>query len=192
MEYACRIACCVGILIILVFPAIAPTAGDKKAADTEAPAVENEKDVQWGEEVEGFRLSIAVDEDEFTPDQPIFLRVTLKNVGSDKIQVEKVGSIRSYKMAVLLPRTEKQAPLTLRGKRLLESPLAKATSFGLAADEEATDTIHLNRVFDMTLSGTYKVTVKRMVPKRDGSDEYTYVTSNAIEITIKERPPREE
>jgi hypothetical protein len=145
----------------------------------------------WGPETEGFRLSIAIDEDEFTPDEPIFLRVTLKNVGDDEVQVEKVGLIRSYKTAVLLPRTEKQAPLTLRGKRLLESPLAQATSFGLAANEEATDTIHLNRVFDMTLSGPYKVTVKRMVPKRDGSDEYTYVVSNTLEITIKERPLEE-
>jgi hypothetical protein len=177
----------VAILLVLACPGIAPT-----AADQEAPTAQDEKAVQWGPETEGFRLSIAIDQDEFTPDQPVFLRVTLKNVGPEEVQVEKIGSIRSYKMAVLLPRTEKQAPPTLRGKRLLESPLAKATSFGLAVNEEATDTVHLNRVFDMTLSGTYKVTVKRMVPKRDGSDEYTYVTSNAIKITIKEKVSEEE
>jgi hypothetical protein len=184
MRHACRVACCLGIVLVLASPGGAPT-----AADQETPADENEKNVQWGEQVEGYRLSLSTDKAQFAPGERVDLHVVLRNVGPDDARVATGRLMVFHTFTVLLPSGQ-EAPLTLYGQRQVQSRLNPGGRgvVVLEPGEELTTDLDLNRLFDMTLTGTYKVTAKRAVWSRGEPRETVHVVSNTLEITIKARP----
>jgi hypothetical protein len=148
-----------------------------------------EAEIPWGEETEGYRLGLSTDKAEFAPGERVELHMIFRNVGPDDAEVPVSRLMVFHTFTVLLP-SGKEAPLTLYGQRQVQSRLDPGGRgvVVLKPGEERSLDLHLNRLFDMTLTGTYKVTAKRAVWTRGEPRETAHVVSNTLEITIKERP----
>ena len=135
----------------------------------------------WGPAKDGCRLALKASQSRYRFDQPIALQMTLKNDGNSNVRIGLLDSILDmYRVDVRLP-SGAAAPLTLEGKRLWSMG---ATDQTLSPGEMAVETIPmLNRLYDMTLSGEYTVTVSRLqvYPVKGKVIE---VVSNTIKIVV--------
>jgi len=149
---------------------------------------ENVPETAWGKEVHGFRLSVVTDKQHYISGEAVFCTVRLKNLTdeSKELPVEFIGNI--YRFTVLFPDGN-PVPLTLKGKRLLGDGGPQAGS-GTSRPVEPGDcrvvnVSQLNRLYDMTLEGEYRISVSTRVPKSDDTG-WTRIASNVAKMTIKE------
>ncbi len=75
-------------------------------------------------------------------------------------------------------------PLTLYGKGAIKSVDAKNLE-RLAPGDEICDEVLLNRLFDLTLSGDYTVSVQRPIWKDGALSTTVKATSNKLGITLR-------
>ena len=127
------------------------------------PSAEEDQQVQWGKEVEGSRFGIAPLQPSCRYDQPVKVRMTIKNVGQEASHVLITDLMHVYRFDVRLP-DGKPAPLTLEGNRMMDDTNSTGVSFHkLEPGEFHTGRLTLNRYYDMTLLGEYTVTIYRKV-----------------------------
>jgi hypothetical protein len=135
-----------------------------------------------GPETAGLCLSASVARPSFGCGDPIDVTTTLENVGKEAVRVPLSSLLATFEFDVTLP-TGKSAPLTLCGKHEEEVALQRGASMSpLQPGARSTIVIHLNRVFDMTLEGEYKITVRRRITS------HLTVSSNTIVLTIAGEP----
>ena len=175
MKHSCCMGCCSGILLLLLGLGIPLT-----AAQQEVPAT---GDKQWGKQVEGYELSLSTEKNEVLPDEPIFVRIALRNSGESDATIVRLPFLPFCKIEVRSAKDE-IAPLTLFGKSA--SKLFSVMTQPLAKGDEFVVIVQLNRLYDMTLPGRYKVTATRTVWRRDGSGGTAGVVSNTIEVRVKD------
>jgi len=136
---------------------------------------------KWGSVKAGLRLALKSSQSRYRFDQPIVLKMTLKNDGNSNVRIALPDSIlEMYRVDVRLPNGA-AAPLTLKGKSLWSMGV---TGQILKPGELTVDTIPmLNRLYDMTLLGEYTVTVSRLqvYPVKGKPVE---VSSNTIKIAV--------
>ena len=180
----------------------AATKSDSSATVKDAKSVE-----QWGPPMKGLRMSVALlKEAKFGPFDRIVLKVMIENTsdkeidlgmsatdfGSFDIAVEYVGGGLSQKGRV---------PITKFGTRLLqEYDSAKNVPIRLKPGNRRNYRFVVNRMYDMTLSGDYSITLNRYVPGRSRLDgggnpipnagrNVDELVSNTILVKIIEPPP---
>jgi len=141
---------------------------------------------EWGPVKEGCRLSVTAKKTSFGYDQPIALRITLEN-GSDRtVVIVQSGILLDYEFDVRLPN-DKPAPLTLEGKRQKDRPQFETVSERVKPNGTVVKEVPmLNRLYDMTLLGEYKVTVSRRVIEEGGKNSFV-VKSNTLKVRVTER-----
>jgi hypothetical protein len=142
----------------------------------------------WGSTVNGMALSIATEKDKYALGEEILLNVLLKNVGDKEASLWEEAPAYSYKPSVLLP-DGKACPLTPFGKSLLrdDSQGISSSSIRLKSGEMACVEFVMNRLYDFTRNGKYKVSVRRinvLSPKGDGFEKSLSILSNTLEITV--------
>jgi hypothetical protein len=139
---------------------------------------------EWGEEVEGFSLSLETPKRKYLSGEPIPCLVALKNVGPNARRIPRSSVHRTYTLEVL-QADGAPAPFTMRGKRLVESVRRDSSSTRIMdpGDTEAVAFDRLNLLLDMTLRGEYRVSVSTKVP-RAGASGYAQVTSNTVLIRV--------
>ena len=170
---------CIWAVVLAFFLYVMAEAGEepKRVADMKE---------EWGEETEGYTISIATDKENYLPGEMITLSVKLKNMSEGDTKILLVAKFASYQIEVVLP-TREQAPLTLYGKKMLEASQSFVRAVvPLKAGEEIGTSFNLNRFFDMTLSGEYRISVSRKVWERDNIEKTATVNSNTVVVVINE------
>ena len=139
-----------------------------------------------GRTQKGCRLSLTTLQTRYRFDETIPLTVGTSNASEKPAYVRETNAVAMYRFEVRLP-DGKPAPLTLEGKR--ESSIGGSSStITIRPNESHTVTIPmLNRLFDMTLLGQYKVRVFQNVWLHDNMDAPVELESNLIELTIDEK-----
>lgn len=135
---------------------------------------------------DGCFLLVVLDQDEYSSKEAIDLDITLKNTGKDIVTFAVAQPLLVLDIQVTLPNGD-SAPLTLEGHRQKEA-FASYRTKKIGQGEQYTYSIPaLDRLFDMTLSGTYTLNVKTKVYNlQNGSKEAVQIKSKSVELTIKE------
>lgn len=138
--------------------------------------------VDAGPVTEGFQLSARAEKEVFAPNEPILLQITLKNV-TKRTLVHVVGSHEDYPV-IVKDEEGKNVPPT-RYKRQRDS---RRTSFAhgsmdIDSGEEVKSDILVNRMYDMTKSGTYFITASHSVPNSDKT-RAVRVMSNTVQVKV--------
>ncbi len=143
---------------------------------------------EWGEEVEGFSLSLRMPKQEYVSSEPITCVISLRNNSPGERKVFTSSLFGTYRLSVLLADGT-PAPMTLRGKRSAASARESSWSSRLVEPGGALFVAYdrVNALFDMTLSGDYKVSVSTKIPKAQASG-YAQVVSNAVLVRVVESP----
>lgn len=140
----------------------------------------------WGPETDGYRLSIRTNKSRYMIGERIILYVSLKNMSKQDVEIMQTEPIQTYKngIEIIIP-AKKTAPLTLYGKDRVTWG-GSVIGYTLKSGEQVTDSLYLNRLFDMTFTGEYKISVSRVVSKRNNNKESSVIKSNSITINISE------
>lgn len=172
------------------------TASTVKAADPIQPskaAAQTMKEA-WGEEVEGFKLSLKPERKIYGVGEDINLDVVFKNVDRDGVDIWGRGIALTYKLEIVCPDAS-MAPLTPKGEEERKGAIESLGGHGgimyLGQNHEFS-LRSVNTSFAMTQIGEYQLRVSRLVPKRgfDGpslSDPTRNATlfSNTVTIHIE-------
>lgn len=138
----------------------------------------------WGIPVEGCRLQLATDRDQYQFGDLVKLRVVLENEHRDQLWVFE-GAEFPYRIEVFRSSNE-PAPLTLWG-RIMSSRKKEASNNAvrlLRGQARVDELPMLNRVFDMSLDGKYAILVHRTLPSELDPNAWIEVTSDCVVVTI--------
>jgi hypothetical protein len=149
----------------------------------------NPKDAARGDIVNGCWTSLSSSKASYQFDQPVLLTLVVHNEGAKEFTTGDLDFFPELKLEVTMP-DGKPAPLTLEGKRRAESPAWEYMYETIAPKGSLTIAIgndSFNRLYDMTLRGTY--TVKVTIDVWEGANEKHpfKLVSNTIKIEIHER-----
>ena len=177
-----------------------PVPPEKPKESQEKPTKEVISKKEWGPELNGCQMKIKVDNEKFNPCTPIVISVYIKNVGKTPLPFILRNSYLDTTFEV---KDEKgnTVPETSFGKWILnaEDP-GGLSGCDLDNGEEIDITFLINRLYDMTKEGTYLITARFKVPKRDdkgnpirnedksiGTRMYEMIelTSNTIEVQVR-------
>lgn len=146
--------------------------------------------VDCGKPVHGLAVAIKVGKTVFSPGEPILMNISLMNMGTNDISVRLDHPLQLYHMDVWGPDGA-ISPFTLYGRRERER-IERIAHFGgsvfgiaLPQGKEESDQIHLNRVFDLTLPGTYTVSVQRVVWVGPSLTNDEKAVSNQLKFSIE-------
>ena len=121
------------------------------------------------------------------------LVISLKNVSGQEKTTTTVDPLLAYRFEVTLPNKEK-APLTLYGQSKFQGTGLAALSAIISRQrrvlkpgEAYTNVLVLNRIFDMSLSGRYKIVASNEIGKSGSATEAITLTSNIAEVLIEEK-----
>jgi hypothetical protein len=150
------------------------------------PATTNEVKRQWGKEVEAHALSVWTAKSNYISGEPISLNVSVKNVGSEALDVVVANSLWVYDLKVTLPDKTPVSP-SAHGKELIrDAKDGGSVAFRtLKPGEEIPAGVPVSELFDLS-KGKYFVSVSRRVKKGGAwsKNEWTNLVSNEIQITI--------
>lgn len=135
---------------------------------------------------EGFQLSAQLEKEWVGPCEPVILIVTLKNVSEKVLSLADSRPERDYEIVVKDEQGE-ETPLTTYGKNLMDSAgVFRRVLLKMNAGQELQNRLLINRIYDMSISGTYSIIVKRNVFRQDGKG-FAEVISNTIKVEITEQ-----
>jgi hypothetical protein len=140
-----------------------------------------------GKTVGGLRLSAGLSAAKIESGTPVDVELTLTNATDVAIRVPALFEFDTIGFSVVLPNGE-QAPLTLRGSRLaVVAPLRGQIMPMLAPGASEVHTVRLNRFYDMSLYGKYRV-VARIPISKDVSVESGNLEFNVGEVETTTQP----
>ena len=142
--------------------------------------------------MEGVQLGIAPEHPSFRYDQPVVLRIAIKNVREEEIYVRTGLYFSMYRFDVRLPNG-KPAPLTLEGARL-KNIAENYGSGGLDKLESGAtfdSGMMLDRYYDMTLIGEYTVTIYHIRSYDKAAQKWVEVPSNTAKVIVRHHTAEE-
>ena len=138
---------------------------------------------------EGYTFSLRAEKERYQPEEKKNLVLVVKNVGDTEAFPGSSGFLSHAGILIYAP-DGKPTPLTTYGKYWSQPLLAgrrhsRNYIYSLGPGEEAIYTSeHINRTYDMTLAGKYKISGTIKLPKRDKTKEKVTLVSNAIEVIV--------
>lgn len=142
---------------------------------------------EWGSVAEGFQLSIQLERELVRLPEPVIVSVTLKNISKETLSVLGSSSRQDYEI-IVKDNQGVSIPLTKYGKILRDSAEEfQLVTLKVKSQEEIQVKLVINRICDITTSGTYFITVKRNVFRRNGKG-MAEVISNTIKVKIPDLP----
>jgi hypothetical protein len=136
-------------------------------------------------ETNGLRLTISTDKTVYASGEPIFLRVTIKNLEKEYIMIRVLPSLILMEDIVVTYTNRQAVDRTLYSKFLME-PHPTSDAWGSLYPEYDTTTYYqLNRFFDMTLMLDYCVFVRTKVPDRSDRHKSIEVVSPRITVRVE-------
>ena len=151
--------------------------------------------LEWGQQSGSFRLSISADKDRYDPSDTVRVKAILKNVTDHPSRVELMRPLLMYNIDVRLAMPEwlpwkAHAALTEFGRKLHNPGVGGVVGVEMKPGIETVHELELNKVFDMTVPGDYRVTFSCKQPLRSAGDPSVVVTSNDITVTILKAPEK--
>jgi len=139
-----------------------------------------------GIETNGVSLSLWTDNVRYRAHEPVVLNVSLKNTGQSAIAVTQSRGLISFKDIYVL-----HPAFGGRSKQTAYSTGPDYSTFdirnvGINSGEERRDSYEINRLFDMTLSGEYRIFVRKEVTLFN-PERRLLVQTPAIAIRIDDR-----
>ena len=144
-----------------------------------------QKDKADGNIVEGLCLKIKSNKTEYEEFHPIELQISLKNITAKRIGYQSLEPLYFYKIRIVSLDGE-VVPTTLYykvkwgggwpGGSMAPGCIEPGKSTGFTI-------LNLNRLFDLSVAGEYKITVTTDVPKLAG-EGMAKITSNTVSISI--------
>ena len=131
---------------------------------------------------EGFQLLAKVERVPTDSGDSLVLKLTMKNVTTETLRLIKTVPEKLYQVTVTNDRGE-PLPLTEYGKRRREAVPGARIVLRVGPGEEVQQEIPLDKMYDLTGKGTYSLTVKRNVLKRQG-EGFAEVVSNTVKFTV--------
>ena len=169
-------------IAIILGATVLSVADHAKASENSKQTTSRSPAVTWGTENGGIRCSIDVADGKLqcAADEPIWIRCRTRKVSDDKATIVSRGA-SVYSVTVTNQEGE-SVPKTRYG-----TPRSFRPSSGTATQEwevgrEEVMKIHLNRLFDMTRPGKYRVSFSRKLILPDGST--AQVESNSLTVVI--------
>jgi hypothetical protein len=105
-----------------------------------------------------YTLTIQTAKDVYEPDERILLLVTVKYTGATEVTFSADPGPIYSNLTVLW--NDKPCPQTLYGKHAIDNPFNYGHGVWIRAGWEGRTPYHLNRVFDMTVIGDYKISLR--------------------------------
>lgn len=144
-----------------------------------------------GPVVEGLILTISSLKKSYTANEPVLVTTKVKNVS--KTTIELGGIYYWYHNRFQLSFAgRKNIPLTLFGQQVLAASAnngnAAAPAISLKPGKTVQYIFVLNRLHDMSLNGTYRVSVSAQVPKLSNHDGLVAIKSNQVTIGVQATP----
>ncbi|BCM92343.1 hypothetical protein IAD21_04222 [Abditibacteriota bacterium] len=135
-------------------------------------------------EVAGFALITSIDKASYKPTEPIILDMKLKNQRTTNVAYWTGSPFSIFNISVTAPNGA-PASLTEYGKQKM-GPIT-GSHFGriLKPGDEITGQFLLNRLYDMTLSGKYKISVVCDIPAQDEPNKWVKIASKTTTIVVE-------
>jgi len=160
--------------------------------DAQAPA---KGTIAWGESRSGRAIAIRVEKSAYAPEEPVRLRITLRNVGQKAFKIgDGDDDLENYKIRVVYS-DGKDTELTAYGKHSERGRSAAVRSYRMATlrpGEDHSVDFPLSRFFDLSLPDKYAVVVSRGVLSEADPKKRETVTSNKLLISIDDGIPNKE
>ena len=149
--------------------------------------IDQMSDEPWGDTANGFRMSIRTDKDEYRYGDPVRLTVSVQNMAADSRRILLGPFTDVYNVYITGP-TGEPIPRTLYGVHERGSVI----SFS-GADLEPAEVFRevmpaLNRRFDMSMPGIYRIVVRRRFLIQADSPPVDGTASDAVVIKVVDRP----
>ena len=137
-----------------------------------------------------YQVCIRLDKKEFTPVEPILLHVTVSN-RLDRGRLLPSGHPDSrYEISVFRAESG-SVPRTAYGEAFLSQARRDRhlRTMGIRANDTITESFILNRFFDLSMPGTYEVSVRRRISEADSGPRAVFAESGVLTFTILEKIP---
>lgn len=122
---------------------------------------------EWGPANHGFQFSVRPKKAQFVLTEPMLVDLEIRNVTDHAVGFSERGFPYTEFDVVVKDARGQMLPLTRYGKLVYHAPIPsfvyKNAVLELQPGGEAEYHFWINRVFDMTLPGTYYITIKRHV-----------------------------
>jgi hypothetical protein len=142
------------------------------------------EDLQWGEPVNGWRLSLSLDKEIFTVEEPILATIVFQNVSTREQALGGHGRDFDYTLDCKTDYGEK-VPFTLFGKKMLVNrEIAKTTGGILQPKEQIVVEVSISHHLDLSLPGKYRLSVSRQALLDQPGEPF--ILSNTVEFKIEE------
>jgi hypothetical protein len=179
--------------------------GGRFPSEESVLGIAEKETMAWGPVTKGLQMSVRLEKAQYRYGESIQLDVLIRRTANEEADLGmSVSDLSSFDFDVrYVSGGMAQAgrmPLTKYGAKLLEDHEAvKNIRIWLKAGEQRPYQFPLNRLVDMTLSGTYSVTVHRYVPGRPRHDSEDHprqpgprkpddLVSNELSVEIRELP----
>jgi uncharacterized protein (DUF58 family) len=132
-----------------------------------------------------FRLSASLEKSEVKSGEPISLELVLKNISKRRVHVIRTNYLSAYKIEVKDGGGNRVMPTEL-GKELLVQSMFVSGRIPIYLDpgQELREKIDIGRIYDFGRPGTYTISAKRNVPKRNNNGS-TEVVSNTVKVVVQ-------
>ncbi len=140
-----------------------------------------------GNPTEGFQLSLSMDKSVFTPREAILVTVSLKNITTGTRSLATTNPESDFNLSVE-DKQGKKLPFTLYGKGMNDGATFGRYSVELKGGEQVQYLLQIDRLYDLTLDGSYSIEVVRKVPNLTGNN-FSDVMSKKLNVRIVEPTP---
>ena len=168
-------------IAVLTLTIVALTSWMGVRAEEEEKAKAEER--EWGEEVQGLRMSIQLQDHDEKNCGPVTLSIIVKNVGKGVAMYTESSVYRDFDLTI--KDTEgKEVPLTKYGEHIRDPRLRfNLRLVKLQPGEQEEHSLIANRAYDMTLPGKYTITATLKIHDAE-NNKWVPVTSNTITVEV--------
>jgi hypothetical protein len=137
----------------------------------------------WGDAREGFALSMILDQKEVKAGLPVILTVIIKNVSRESLPLLETQTELDFDF-IVLDESGKNVNELKYQKELLKIPIFRLIKITYLPEQMKEYKFFLNRRFDMSVIGKYKIQARRKVYKIKG-EGVDFALSREEILTIK-------
>jgi hypothetical protein len=141
--------------------------------------------LEWGTPVEGWQLSLSLDNPKAAVCGPVMVTLVTRNVSNKPLKLPVVSMWTAFSFQV---RDEGgEVPLTRFGRRMEGNRMVSGHGeTNIQPNESLTVELPLARFVDLTPTGTYTVTASRSVLRQQGVYQEVPLVSNRVTFEIVE------
>jgi hypothetical protein len=140
--------------------------------------------IQWGQTVENQAIALSTAKPQFKVGETIVVQVTWKNFGKSPVSTVTRNTWIDYDFTVKRDGTD--IPKSPYALQMIEAgSLGRRATGKLEAGASVTDSIELDKGFDLRMPGQYKVAATRVVYKQGRLDEYATLKSNDLTVVVR-------